>query len=147
MGVDPFVALRNLALRYAHAIDRRDVETLLSVFRSDASLTVFEPCDEGVPRHRMRGHAEISGLRALSAYDKTLHVLGQSLYDVSEDTATGEVYCVAHHLSRTPVVSTDRVLYIRYGDRYCFTADHGWLIASRDVVIEWTETRMVDPIS
>jgi hypothetical protein len=57
------------------------------------------------------------------------------------DRATGESYCLAHHLSagedgqRTMMIAS-----IRYLDEYV-KQDGGWLFAERRLMVNWTETR------
>jgi hypothetical protein len=82
----------------------------------------------------------------LRRYDATFHMLGQSTYDVDveHDSATGEVYCMAHHMTRTADGGTDFVMFIRYNDDYVRSADGAWRIGLRRVLVDWTETRPVN---
>jgi hypothetical protein len=144
---DPAVrgALRDLAARYASAMDRRDGEAVRSVFTTDAQLVVVTG---GVVRSRREGIDKLVTVPPLLAvYDITSHVLGQSLFEIDLDagTATGEVYCIAHHVNRNRQGGTDHVMFIRYDDRYR-SEPEGWRIAERVVQVDWTETRTVDPL-
>jgi SnoaL-like domain len=62
---------------------------------------------------------------------------------VSGTTATGEVYCIAHHLRGDAAETTDLAVYIRYLDRYRQDPGGRWLIESRQGVFLWTEERPV----
>jgi hypothetical protein len=94
----------------------------------------------------MHGHAEIGRvIERIAVYPKTFHMLGQSRYDVRAGTATGEVYCQAHHYAFTDEGDVNRVMYIRYLDDYLPAADGTWRISSRRVLVDWTETHHVDP--
>lgn len=144
---DPAVtgALRDLAARYASAMDRRDGEAVRSVFTADAQLTVVTA---GTVRSQRAGIEQLVTVPPLlAAYDVTAHVLGQSLYaiDLAAGTATGEVYCMAHHVNRTRHGGTDHLMFIRYDDHYRREPE-GWRIAERVVQVDWTETRAVDPL-
>jgi hypothetical protein len=79
-----------------------------------------------------------------SRYDRTFHFVGQSVYSIAGDHATGIVYCIAHHLTRTDHGGTDHVMHLRYDDSYGRDAAGEWGIASRIGHVEWTETRAVD---
>ena len=38
----------------------------------------------------------------LEQYDQTFHFVGNTRYEIDATHATGEVYCLAHHLTRGP---------------------------------------------
>jgi SnoaL-like domain len=143
-------ALRELAERYAAGIDRRDTELFLSAFHPEqGQLFVFDPSEAPEPRGTRRGRDELADVITLIArYDTTFHMLGNSRYDVAGDTASGEVYCIAHHLDANPSnegdARTDRVMFIRYRDEYGL-GEQGWRIIERRVLVDWTETRRVEP--
>lgn len=137
--------LNELSKIYASAVDRRDGSAFLSIFTPDAELTVVRPTSAvGQPRI-IRGHTELGAITvSIARYAKTFHLLGQASYEVNQPGATGEVYCVAHHI--TPTTSgngEDFVMYIRYADQYQQDSAAQWKIARRSVQIQWTETRTV----
>jgi len=131
-------ALASLAARYARGVDRRDVDVFRSAFHPDATLTVVR---EGRASSPMTGHAHLARVMdRIAQYDATHHMLGQSIYEVDPDGehATGEVYCVDSHLTRTDSGATNQVMYIRYLDRYT-RLDSAWRISARQVVVDWSE--------
>jgi hypothetical protein len=137
-----------LSARYAMSVDRRRLDTFLEAFHPDATLTVYRPSDAPEPTHHMRGHEEMGRVIDLIAvYPKTYHLLGQGLYDIGDQLATGEVYCLAHHYSRGGQHDQNYVMHIRYQDEYRTNGDGDgdgdgeWRIASRVVQVDWTETR------
>ena len=73
-------------------------------------------------------------------YAVTTHFLGQQYVDVDGERATGETYCLAHHLSGDGDEQHNHVMSIRYLDDYQ-RVDGRWLIARRRLVIDWTEDR------
>jgi hypothetical protein len=138
-------ALRNLAERYAQGVDRRDREVFLSAFHPDATLAVHHPSEKEEGINVMQGHEQIGRVpEFIQVYPKTYHVLGQSTYEIDGDTATGETYCVAHHLTPDRHGGTNYVMYIRYADTY--RRDGGeWRIATRRVNVDWTDHRAANP--
>jgi hypothetical protein len=145
---DPAVqeALRSAAVRYTLGLDTRDVALFLSAFTPDATLAVrAEPGAQVRPSVR-KGHQDLAVLpEGLRRFAKTHHMLGQHHYSTDGSRVRGEVYCTARHLRIADGGRTDVVMIIRYLDEYA-PADDGvtWLIRSREVVVEWTETTRAD---
>ena len=137
--------LRGLSERYVHGVDRRDVDTFVSVFHPDGVITVHDPSESEEPS-QIRGPERLAKIpKMLKGYSRTFHLLGQSTYVIGEGVATGEVYCVAHHLSRDLHGGTDYVMYIRYEDSYRPDGDGVWKIVERTLRVDWTETRAANP--
>ena len=122
-------ALRDLVEAYASGVDRRRPEDVASLFTDDGELTY---------RGRTTvGTADLTqAFRFLERYDVTTHFLGQQTVTLDGDRATGEVYCLAHHLT----VDDNYVMSIRYQDVYARTTA-GWRFASRELVVDWEEHR------
>jgi hypothetical protein len=145
MSDPPDTALFALAVTYARAADRRDAQEFVSAFAEDGQLSICSIAEPGVILRTIEGHAELAAIpRALARYDRTFHLLGQASYGHDGDEATGEVYCVAHHLTVDATGAEDRVMYIRYADDYRIDPTGAWRIAHRRVLIDWTETRPAD---
>ena len=128
--------LRALVDGYAVAADERDADAFAALFTPDATLTVLV---DGEQRGRYAGADEIGTVPAkLARYRRTLHLVSthHSVVDDDEDEATGTAYCEAHHVDD----DGDRVLFIRYDDRYVRTPD-GWRFAARAVNTLWSEQR------
>ena len=139
--------LRSLAERYAQGVDRRDVETFVALFHDDAVITIHDPSESTEPRE-LRGIERLAKIpEVIQRYAKTFHLLGQSTYEIGDGTATGEVYCVAHHLTPDVHGGTNYVMYIRYEDTYRTDADGVWKFAQRRLRVDWTETRAANPPS
>jgi hypothetical protein len=132
--------LYDLAARYAAGADRRDSDLFISAFLPEGRLRRYEPADAPAPASDRGGHAALAEVPSLlGRYAQTFHHLGQARYELDGDVATGEVYCLAHHLTDDdpPVV---HVLHIRYADRYR-RVDGRWGIEDRRVLVDWTERR------
>ena len=129
------IALTDLVARYAVAVDTRDFAALREVFTTDATLDTGRAVRAGID-------AIVEAMRGLLRYEATSHVVGQHLVDPSDRGADGLVYCTAHHLRGHGDHRTDKVMHIRYHDRYVMT-DHGWRIEARRLEVAWTdETRV-----
>ena len=77
----------------------------------------------------------------LNRYDATTHFNGQSTVTLNGDRATGESYCLAHHLTEAEDGSrTLMVASIRYLDTFV-KQDGAWLFAERRLMVNWTDTR------
>ncbi|MFE3292130.1 nuclear transport factor 2 family protein [Rhodococcus sp. NPDC059234] len=79
------------------------------------------------------------------AYHATTHFNGQSTVTIDGNRATGESYCLAHHVSiddsgrRTLMIAS-----IRYLDEFV-RHEGNWLFAERRLMVDWTETRTGNP--
>src|SRR5262245_25544706 len=137
--------LRSLAEQYARGVDRHDdVDGFVGLFLPDAVIEIYDPSDADEPR--VVPSERIARIpQSIQRYDRTFHFLGQSTYDIGEGEATGEVYCIAHHLTPDQHGGTNYVMYIRYQDTYRTDADGAWKFAHRRLRVDWTETRAVNP--
>lgn len=139
-------ALRALSCRYASGLDRRDMDMYLGVFEPAGVFEMYVADDPDHPTRRTAGHDQIAdNLRQLDQrFARTMHFVGNTLYDVRGDEATGEVYSVAHHVSAGEAGPVDYVMHIRYDDDYVRGADGEWRIRRRRLVTQWTSTLPVD---
>jgi hypothetical protein len=136
--------LRDLVDAYATAIDERDTDLLVSLFTPDAQLFVVEDGREQ-ELARYRGSAELALLMdRLGQYGPTMHVLSNHRVRVDANSATGVVYCLAHHLAERDGATQDLVMMIRYFDRYARAGEgEEWKIAERKIVRYWDELRPI----
>jgi uncharacterized protein (TIGR02246 family) len=129
--------LRRLVERYATAVDHRDAEAAAACFLQEGRLTVGSEAP-------LEGRAAIVGaLGRLARYEVTAHVLGHSDHAVDGDRATGESWCRAHHVYADGATRRDRVMAIRYVDRYVRSGE-GWRIEDRHLVVDWLEDRPLE---
>ena len=142
--------LRTLAEQYARGVDRRDdVDGFVGMFLADATITIHDPSESTEPRE-IRGAERLARIpEVIQRYPKTFHMLGQSTYAIGDGEATGEVYCIAHHLTLDEPAGvgtgTDYVMFIRYEDTYRPDAHGAWKFARRRLRVDWTETRVTNP--
>ncbi len=135
-------ALADLAATYARCVDRKDPEGVAACFAPDGMLRRIDMAAGGKMLGERTGRDEIARAISRMSYHSTFHFLGQQQFETDGDTATGETYCVAHHLTvpEDGSAATDFVMYIRYQDQFV-RLDEGWRLAVRELHIDWTETR------
>ncbi|WSP68233.1 nuclear transport factor 2 family protein [Streptomyces sp. NBC_01236] len=81
----------------------------------------------------------------LNTYKATTHFNGQSTVSLDGDRASGETYCLAHHISfGTDDERTVMIASIRYLDQFVKQGG-GWCFAERQLLVDWTETRPCAP--
>jgi ketosteroid isomerase-like protein len=137
--------LRSLAEQYARGVDRRvDGDAFAALFLPDAVISIHDPSETTEPR-QVKGAERLARIpETIARYAKTFHMVGQSTYEIGDREATGEVYCIAHHLTPDQHGGTDYVMFIRYEDTYRRDPDGAWKFAHRRLRVDWTETRAVN---
>ena len=140
------LAIRELFDAYAHCADRRDAKGQMALFTEDTRFLVFMDATAAEPTQELHGRESLAPVfDNLNVYNATMHFNGQSTVDLDGDRATGESYCLAHHLTigedgqRTMMIAS-----IRYLDEFV-KQDGRWLFAERQLMVNWTETRPSTP--
>jgi uncharacterized protein (TIGR02246 family) len=139
------LALRQVVEAYARGADRRDGAGMAALFTEDGRLASYEgdPATSA-PTIERRGREAIGkAMAGLNRYEVTTHLLGQQSLDIDGDRATGETYCLAHHISERDGRKENRVMSIRYHDAFV-RLDGQWYIEERVLAVDWIETRLVD---
>ena len=136
------LAIRELIDAYAHCADRRDAKGQMALFTDDTRFLVFMDATAAEPTQELHGRESLAPVfDDLNQYVATMHFNGQSTILLDGDRATGESYCLAHHLKvgqdgqRTMMIAP-----IRYLDELA-KQDGQWLFAERRLMVNWTETR------
>jgi ketosteroid isomerase-like protein len=135
------LAIRDLVDAYARCADRRDADGQKALFTEDTRFVVYMDGQGSPPSQVLNGREALTPVfDDLNRYQATMHFNGQSTVTLGGDRATGESYCIAHHLSTTDGERTLMLAYLRYHDT--FTKEGGdWLFAERILYVDWTETR------
>jgi ketosteroid isomerase-like protein len=153
-GWEDEAALRSLSTAYAAAADARDGEGLASLFSEDGALVVPSLPSDLRPVVTRRGHDDLVQVaEMLRRYERTFHLVTNHRFSVEADRASGEVQCVAHHVSLTRDPSggdpgsvgpagTDTVWFIRYRDQYR-RSTAGWRFERRELHLQWVEEHPV----
>lgn len=141
------LAIRELVDAYAHCADRRDAEGQLALFTPDTRFVVYLDPSAEQPTQELHGRESlIPVFDTLNAYQATTHFNGQSTVSLDGDRATGETYCLAHHVSVDESgARTIMIASIRYQDLFHRDAAGAWLFAERILLVDWTETRPLHP--
>ena len=136
------LAIRELVDAYAHCADRRDAKGQMELFTTDTRFLVFMDLNATEPTQELHGRESLAPVfDNLNSYVATMHFNGQSTVALDGDRATGESYCLAHHLSiaedgqRTLMVAS-----IRYLDEFV-KQDGQWFFAERRLLVNWIDTR------
>jgi hypothetical protein len=77
----------------------------------------------------------------LNKYEATTHFVGQStISTLTGDRATGEAYCLAHHVTVNGQSRRLMIASLRYLDPFAKVEDV-WLFAERRLYVDWTDER------
>jgi hypothetical protein len=77
----------------------------------------------------------------LNKYDATTHFVGQStVFTLTGHHATGETYCLAHHITLASGKRRLMIASLRYLDTFV-KIDSGWLFGERQLYVDWMEER------
>jgi hypothetical protein len=93
------LAIRQLVDGYTHCADRRDAEGQKSLFTEDTHFVVYMDGQGSEATYALDGREALTPVfEDLNRYQATMHFNGQSTIALDGDQATGESYCIAHHL-------------------------------------------------
>jgi hypothetical protein len=136
------LALRELVEAYAHCADRRDAKGQMALFTEDTHFVVFMNAKDPKPSQELHSRDALAPVFAdLNRYDATTHFVGQStILTLTADRATGEAYCLAHHVTVDGGMRRLMVASLRYLDTFV-KIDGTWLFAERLLYVDWLEER------
>jgi hypothetical protein len=136
------LAIRELVESYAHCADRRDAKGQMSLFTSDTRFVVFMNAKDPKPAMELHSREALAPVFAdLNKYDATTHFVGQStILTITSDRATGEAYCLAHHITVDGGKRRLMLASLRYLDTFV-KIDGDWLFAERLLYVDWMEER------
>ena len=139
------LAIRELFDAYATCADRRDAKGQMALFTEDTHFVVYMDARNAEPTQDLHGRETLAPVfDALNAYVATMHFNGQSTVELNGDRATGESYCLAHHLFTENGTRKLMVASLRYLDSFVKIGG-AWLFAERELYVDWTETRQSQP--
>ena len=136
------LSIRELVEAYAHCADRRDAKGQMALFTSDTHFVVFMNAKDPKPSMDLRSREALAPVFAdLNKYDATTHFVGQStIFTLSADRATGEAYCLAHHVTAEGGKRRIMIASLRYLDTFV-KVDAVWLFAERLLYVDWVDER------
>jgi ketosteroid isomerase-like protein len=136
------LAIRELVDAYAHCADRRDAKGQMALFTDDTHFVVYMDAKDPTPSQELHSREALAPVFAdLNRYAATMHFVGQStILTLMGDQGTGEVYCMAHHLTVDGGKRRLMIAALRYSDMYV-KQDGAWLYAERRLYVDWLEER------
>jgi len=136
------LAIRELVEAYAHCADRRDAQGQMSLFTTDTHFVVYMNAKDPTPSQELNSREALAPVFAdLNKYDATAHFVGQStIFTLTNERATGEAYCLAHHVTVDGEKRGLMVASLRYQDTFV-KMDGAWLFAERLLYVDWLEER------
>jgi len=135
------LAIRELIDAYASCADRREAEGQKALFTEDTHFLVYMNGAGTEPTEDLHGREQLTPVfAALNQYEVTMHFNGQSTVVLERDRATGESYCIAHHVFKRGGEREIMLAYLRYLDAFVKQGST-WLFAERKLYLEFSDTR------
>ena len=114
-------------------------QILLSLAQTYSTSFHFTGSDASQELHSREALAPV--FAELNKYDATTHFVGQStILTLASDRATGEAYCLAHHITVDGGKRRLMVASLRYLDTFV-KMDGAWLFSERRLYVDWLEER------
>jgi hypothetical protein len=136
------LAIRELIETYAHCADRRDARGQMALFTPDTHFVVYMNANDPKPSQELHSRETLAPVFAeLNRYQATTHFVGQStIFTLASDRATGEAYCLAHHVTVNDGNRRMMLASLRYHDTFV-KIDGAWLFAERLLYVDWVDER------
>ena len=136
------LAIRQLIEAYAHCADRRDAKGQMALFTENTHFVVYMNAKDPKPSQELHSREALAPVFAeLNKYDATTHFVGQStIFTLTRDRATGEAYCLAHHITVDGGKRRLMLASLRYLDTFV-KIDNAWLFSERRLYVDWMEER------
>jgi hypothetical protein len=136
------LAIRELVEAYAYCADRRDAAGQMALFTADTHFVVYMDAKNPAPSQELHSREALAPVfDNLNQYHATMHFVGQStITSLTADKATGQAYCLAHHLTLDGDSRHLMIATLRYADTFA-KVDGAWLFAERRLYVDWIEER------
>jgi SnoaL-like domain len=136
------LAIRELVETYAHRADRRDATGQLALFTADTHFVVYMNANDPNPSQELHSREALAPVFAdLNQYQATTHFIGQStIFTLTGDRATGEAYCLAHHVTVNGGKRRLMLASLRYHDTFV-KMEGAWLFEERLLYVDWVDER------
>jgi hypothetical protein len=136
------LAIRELVEAYAHCADRRDAKGQTALFTENTHFVVYINAKDPKPSQDLHSREALAPVFAeLNKYHATTHFVGQStIFTLTRDRATGEAYCLAHHITVDGGKRRLMLASLRYLDTFV-KIDNTWLFSERRLYVDWMEAR------
>ena len=138
------LAIRELVDAYAHCADRRDAKGQMALFTKDTHFVVFMDAKSSVPSMELNRQEDLAPVVAdLNQYEATTHFVGQCTVTLDGTHASGETYCIAHHVKSENGKRSLFIASLRYYDLFS-KVDGTWLFSERKLMVDWTDTSPIN---
>ena len=119
-----------------------------ALFTADTHFVVYMNAKDPKPSQELHSREALAPVFAdLNQYAATTHFVGQStIFTLAGARATGEAYCIAHHLTMDCERRRLMVAYLRYLDTFA-KMDGRWYFAERNLIVDWSEARPSTPMT
>ena len=136
------LAIRELVEAYAYCADRRDAAGQMALFTPDTHFVVYMDANNPTPSQELHSREALAPVfDNLNQYHATMHFVGQStITSLTTGKATGQAYCLAHHLTLDGDRRHLMIATLRYADTFA-KVDGAWLFAERWLYVDWIEER------
>jgi SnoaL-like domain len=136
------LAIRELIEAYAHCADRRDAKGQMALFTADTHFVVYMNANDPNPSQELHSREALAPVFAeLNQYQATTHFVGQStIFTLTGDRATGEAYCLAHHVTVNGGKRRLMLASLRYQDTFV-KMEGAWLFEERLLYVDWVDER------
>jgi hypothetical protein len=136
------LAIRELIEAYAHCADRRDAKGQMALFTADTHFVVYMNAKDPKPSQELHSREALAPVFAeLNQYQATTHFVGQStVFTLLGERASGEAYCLAHHVTVNGGKRSLMVASLRYNDTFV-KMEGAWLFAERLLYVDWVDER------
>ena len=116
----------------------------MALFTADTHFVVYMNAKDSTPTQELHSREALAPVFAeLNKYDATTHFVGQStIFSLTAERATGEAYCLAHHVTVDGGKRRLMVASLRYLDTFV-KMDGSWLFAERRLYVDWLEERVL----
>jgi hypothetical protein len=114
----------------------------MALFTADTHFVVYMNARDSMPSQELHSREALAPVFAdLNKYDATTHFVGQStIFTLTAGRATGEAYCLAHHVTVGDGKRRLMLASLRYLDTFV-KVDRSWLFAERRLYVDWLEER------
>jgi uncharacterized protein (TIGR02246 family) len=132
-------AIREVLVRYAAGVDRRDARMIADCFTPNARA-IFAGADFG------RGGEAIANkiIEIMKGWKHSTHFIGNQLVELDGDAATMETYAMAYVLAEQGGKERAVVRCLRYHDKLV-RSNGRWVIQEREHVAHWMIAPTVYP--
>jgi prophage maintenance system killer protein len=116
----------------------------MALFTKDTHFVVYMNAKDPTPSQELHSREALVPVFAeLNQYEATTHFVGQStIFTLTDERATGEAYCLAHHVTVDGNKRCLMLASLRYLDTFV-KVDGTWLFAERPLYVDWLEQRAV----